>query len=73
MPPFPEARLAPMLLSKAVRILPVAVAAALCAGVARANETAFVNVAGQRPSVLAAVPGTTGDPLIEKLLTRPAD
>jgi membrane-bound lytic murein transglycosylase D len=62
-----------MFLSNAVRILPVAVAAVLCAGMARANETAFVNITGQRPLILGAVPGTTGDPQIEKLLTRPAD
>ena len=39
----------------------------------RADETAFVNVTGQRPVVLAAVPAGAGDPRIEKLLTRPAD
>jgi membrane-bound lytic murein transglycosylase D len=40
---------------------------------ARAEDSAFVNVAGQPPALLAAVPGTTGDPQIEKLLTRPTD
>jgi membrane-bound lytic murein transglycosylase D len=49
-----------------------AAAAALCAS-ARADEAAFVNVAGQRPVVLAAAPEGAGDPAIEKLLTRPAD
>lgn len=49
-----------------------AAAAALCAS-ARADEAAFVNVAGQPPVVLSAAPGGAGDPAIEKLLTRPAD
>ena len=40
---------------------------------AYADESPFVNVAGQRPAVLAAVPAGAGDPQIEKLLTRPAD
>jgi len=40
---------------------------------ARADESAFVNVAGQRPAVLAVTLGSGGDPQIEKLLTRPAD
>ncbi len=48
-------------------------AAALLAGTARADETAFVNVAGQPPLVLASVPAGAGDARIEKLLTRPAD
>jgi membrane-bound lytic murein transglycosylase D len=40
---------------------------------ARADEPAFVNVAGQRPAVLAAIADGAGDAQIEKLLTRPAD
>ena len=50
----------------------LAAAAALHGGV-RADETAFVNVAGQRPVVLAVTLESGGDPQIEKLLTRPAD
>ena len=48
-------------------------AAAVISMGARADESAFVNVAGQSPALLAAVPGATGDPQIEKLLTRPSD
>jgi membrane-bound lytic murein transglycosylase D len=52
-------------------------AAALLAAVlpitARADESAFVNVSGQRPVVLAVTLESAGDPQIEKLLTRPAD
>ena len=58
------------------RLAPFAAAALIVVAVqaaVRADETAFVNVAGQRPVVLAAVPQAPGDPLIEKLLTRPAD
>ncbi len=39
----------------------------------RADEPAFVNVAGQRPVVLAVSLESAGDPRIEKLLTRPVD
>jgi membrane-bound lytic murein transglycosylase D len=62
-----------MFLPNAVRIFPIAIAAVLCAGMACADETAFVNVAGQRPAVLAVTLESAGDPRIEKLLTRPAD
>ena len=50
-----------------------AAAAALISAAARADETAFVNVAGRPAAVLAATPEGAGDPQIEKLLTRPAD
>jgi len=40
---------------------------------ARADETAFVNVAGYPPKIPAAVPAGAGDPAIEKLLVRPTD
>ena len=53
----------------------VTLAAALAGTVAapvRADENAFVNLAGYPPSVLSAPEGA-GDPAIEKLLTRPAD
>ena len=52
-----------------------AAAAALFSAPARADEAAFVNVAGQRPVVLASAPAGAGagDPAIEKLLTRPSD
>jgi membrane-bound lytic murein transglycosylase D len=46
---------------------------ALFGAPARADETAFVNVAGYPPKFLAAVPTGTGDPAIEKLLIRPSD
>jgi len=70
MRPSPEVRLA----LTAIRMTVFAAAAAALFGTpARADESAFVNVAGQPPVLLAAVPGTTGDPQIEKLLTRPSD
>jgi membrane-bound lytic murein transglycosylase D len=50
------------------------VAAALLAGAnVRAEVSAFVNIAGQRPVAPAAAPEGAGDPQIERLLTRPAD
>ena len=48
-------------------------AAAVISMPAHADESAFVNVAGQRPVVLAAIAQGAGDAQIEKLLTRPAD
>jgi membrane-bound lytic murein transglycosylase D len=48
-------------------------AAAVIALPAYADETAFVNVTGHAPKVLAAAAEGAGDPQIEKLLTRPAD
>ena len=48
-------------------------AAACIAIPARADESAFVNVAGQRPALLAATTQGAGDAQIEKLLTRPSD
>ena len=51
----------------------LAAAAALPGAGARADDSAFVNVAGQRPVVLAVTLESAGDPRIEKLLTRPAD
>ena len=50
-----------------------AAAAALCSASARAEEPAFVNVAGYPPKLLAAATAATGDPAIEKLLIRPSD
>src|SRR5258706_3304493 len=50
-----------------------AAAAALCSFPALAGEEAYVNVAGYPPKLFAAAPAGTGDPQIEKLLTRPAD
>src|SRR5258706_13522912 len=47
--------------------------AGLCSAAARAGDEAFVNIAGYPPQPFAAVPAGTGDPQIEKLLTRPAD
>ena len=59
---------------KSIRITAFAAAAAALLGTAaRADETAFVNVAGLPPMVLATVPEGAGDAQIEKLLTRPAD
>src|SRR5258707_442997 len=54
-------------------LIVLAVASAALSSTASADESAFVNIAGQKPALLAAVPGATGDPQIEKLLTRPAD
>jgi len=50
-----------------------AAAAALCSAPACAGDETFVNVAGYPPKFIAVVSGGTGDPQIEKLLTRPAD
>jgi len=62
------------MVSKSIRISAFAAAAAALFGApAYADETAFVNVAGQRPVALAAAAGSAGDPAIEKLLTRPSD
>jgi membrane-bound lytic murein transglycosylase D len=60
---------------KSIRVtaFAAAAAAALFGAPAYADETAFVNVAGQAPVVLAAAAGSAGDPAIEKLLTRPSD
>ena len=59
---------------KSIRMAAFAAAAAALLGTAaRADETAFVNVAGLPPMVLATVPEGAGDAQIEKLLTRPAD
>ena len=59
---------------KSIRITAFAAAAAALFGApAFADETAFVNVAGQRPVVLAAAAESAGDPAIEKLLIRPSD
>ena len=48
-------------------------AAALFGAPARADEAAFVNVAGYPPKFFAPVPAGAGDPAIEKLLIRPSD
>ena len=63
---------------KSIRIAGFAAAAALSgaavfAAPARADETAFVNIAGQQPVLFAAAAAGAGDAQIEKLLTRPAD
>lgn len=59
---------------KSIRITAFAAAAAALFGApALADETAFVNVAGRPPVVLAVAAGSAGDPAIEKLLTRPSD
>ena len=69
----PEDRLAHFVRPTTVFTIVLAAAAALPGAGVRADDSAFVNVAGQRPVVLAVTLESAGDPQIEKLLTRPAD